>query len=116
VTHDTESLPLWAVTADKIAEAVQRIVAAAQPVRVIVFGSVARGNPGPDSDVDLVVVEREVRDRYAETVRLRRALQGLVMPVDLLVIGAQEFDEWAMTPGSVYHTARREGKVLYEAA
>lgn len=108
--------PLWAVTPEKIAEAVRRIVAAADPVKVLLFGSQARGDGGRDSDVDLIVVERETPDRYAEMVRLHRALQGLILPVDILVIASRDFDEWAATPGSVYYAAQREGKVLYEAA
>ncbi len=108
--------PLWAVTPEKIDEAVRRIVAEAQPLRIILFGSAARGENGRDSDVDLLVVEREVSDRYAETVRLHRALRGLILPVDILVIGGQDFEEWAATRGSIYYAARAEGKVLYEAA
>ena len=116
VPHDDSTQPLWAVTPEKIAEAVRRIVATAHPVRVILFGSQTRGDADRDSDVDLLVVERDVADRYGEIVRLRRVLRGLILPVDILVIGARDFEEWADTPGSVYRTARREGKVLYEAA
>jgi predicted nucleotidyltransferase len=108
--------PLWTVTPEKIAEAVRRIVEAAHPVQVILFGSRARGDAGKDSDLDLLVVEREVSDRYAEMVRLDEVLGGLVLPVDLLVIGEQDFRAWAETPGSIYRTASREGRVLYEAA
>jgi hypothetical protein len=66
--------------------------------------------------MDLVVVERGVPDRYAEMVRLHHVLRGLILPVDLLVIDEKDFQEWSETPGSVYCSARREGKVLYAAA
>jgi hypothetical protein len=66
--------------------------------------------------VDLLVIEREVSNRYAELVRLHRVMKGLVLMVDILVIGERDFNEWAEVPGSVYRAARREGKVLYEAA
>jgi len=108
--------PVWMVTPEKIREAVRRIVEAAHPVRIIMFGSHARGEAGTDSDLDLVVVERAVPDRFSEIVRLRRELRGLIMGVDILVIAEMDFAEWSQTPGSVYCAARREGKVLYEAA
>jgi predicted nucleotidyltransferase len=114
MTAGTE--PLWAVTPDKVAEAVRRIVAVAHPLRVILFGSQARGDAGRDSDLDLVVVEKDVVDRYAEMVRLHRALSGLILPVDILVVSECDFKEWADTPGSIYRTIQREGKVLFEAA
>jgi uncharacterized protein len=112
----TTAQPLWAVTPEKIAEAVRRIVEAARPVRVILFGSQARGEAGRDSDVDLVVVEREVHNRYAEIVRLMETLRGLILPVEILVISQRDFDYWSDVPGNVYRAAKLEGKALYEAA
>ncbi len=107
--------PVWAVTRARIDEAVRRIVEVAHPVRVILFGSWARGEADRDSDVDLIVVEREVSDRYAEIVRLMESLRGLIMPAEILVISARDYDYWSKVPGSVYRTAQKEGKSLYEA-
>lgn len=112
----TDKEPLWAITPDKIDEAVRRIVYAAQPLQVILFGSAAKGQTDRDSDVDLLVIEREVKNRHAETVRLHRALKGLIMPVDIIVIAQKDFEDWMAFPGSVYRAAHDEGKVLYEAA
>lgn len=111
----TATQPIWAVTPEKIREAVRRVVETAHPLKIIVFGSQARGAGKTDSDLDLLVVEREVADRYSEMVRLHRALKGLIMGVDILVIGERDFAEWSETPGSVYRAARQEGRVLYEA-
>jgi predicted nucleotidyltransferase len=112
----TATQPVWAVTPEKIGEAVRRIVEASHPAKIIMFGSRARGQGRTDSDLDLVVIERGAPDRFAEIVRLHRALRGLILGVDILVIGEKDFEEWSDTPGSVYHSARREGKVLYEEA
>ena len=108
--------PVWAVTPEKLAEATRRLVAAAQPRKIILFGSRARGDARADSDVDLLVIEREVKDRGAEMVRLNRVLKGLILPVELVVIGEQMFEEYADTPGTLYFEAKREGEVLYESA
>jgi len=108
--------PVWAVTPEKIQEAVRRLVVAARPLKIILFGSRARGDAREDSDLDLLVIEREVTDRVAEMVRLNRVLKGLILPVELVVIGERMFEEWSNTPGTVYYEAKREGEVLYESA
>lgn len=105
--------PRWAPTPDRLDAAVERIVAAAHPKCIILFGSHARGDADERSDVDLLVVEDEVPDRFGEMVRLDRVLRGLLMPVDLLVVSEAEFERRSATPGTVEHAARREGRVLY---
>lgn len=106
----------WAVTQEKLDEAVRRLIEAADPVRVILFGSRARKEADKFSDLDLLVVERYVENRYQELQRLSQALAGLILPVDLLVIGEEDYREWSQTPGSIYRAAEQEGQVLYEAA
>lgn len=108
-------LPSWAPTSDRLRMAVERLVAAARPKQIILFGSHARGDADDHSDIDLLVVQPVVEDRFEEMIRLNRALKGLVMPVDLLVVSEQEFEQRSATPGTVEHTARREGRVLYAA-
>jgi uncharacterized protein len=100
---------------EKLSEAVRRLVDAAHPRRIILFGSHARGNAGPDSDLDLMLLQDEVKDPAAESVRLRRVLKGLIMGVDLLAVSRAEFDYWRDTPGNVFFEAANAGKVLYEA-
>ncbi len=100
----------------KLEQAIATLRRIANPTRIILFGSHARGTADPDSDVDIMVVEPDVQNRFAETVRLHRALRPLRMPVDLIVIGEQAFQERATTPGTVYFEAANEGKVVYEAA
>ena len=77
---------LWSVTEAKVRAAVERIVAQARPQAVILFGSYARGVTGPNSDLDvLVIVDDSVANCRAESVRLRRALRGISMPIDIIV-------------------------------
>jgi len=108
--------PPWAVTDERLEAAVERLVVAARPTRVLLFGSHARGDADSHSDVDLMVVETVVPNRFEEMVRLRRTLDGMLLPVDLLVVSEEEFAERSQVPGTVEHAAAREGRVLYDAA
>jgi predicted nucleotidyltransferase len=99
----------------KLQEAVQRIVAVAQPSRVILFGSYGRGDAAEDSDLDLIVIERHVEDRGEEMVRLRGAVGNIGTGVDVLVYSEAELEErrdWCTSP---IYWALREGRTLYDA-
>ena len=86
---------------------------AAQPERILLFGSYARGEAREDSDLDLLVIEPEVRDRAAEMVRLRRVLRPLRIPVDVLVYSHADVAHWGDQPGSTLYWALQEGQVVY---
>ncbi|MGH2879636.1 MAG: nucleotidyltransferase domain-containing protein [Solirubrobacteraceae bacterium] len=89
---------------------------AREPVKIVLFGSRARGDAEPDSDYDFLVVEREVQDKQAEMVRLRRALRPLGVPCDVMVISERYAEEWAGALNSMVYSALKEGRVLHAAA
>lgn len=95
-----------------IAEAGRRIAAAAPDARVILFGSHARGEANPHSDVDFLVVEPHVDDEAGESVRLLRELRDLRIPADVVVVGRGYAEDWADVHGSVVHAAFSQGRVL----
>jgi len=100
-----------------IRKAVELLLAAApKGSRVILFGSHARGDAGPDSDLDFLVVEPQVQDRHAEMVRLRRALRDIDAPIDVLVFSGEDFEYWRDTPNTVIYEAAREGKSYGQVA
>ena len=109
------TIPPWAPTAANVQAAVERLVAAAHPKQIILFGSRARGDADARSDVDLLIVKENVTNRYEELVELDRSLAGLTIPVDILLVSEAEFEERAAQPGTVEHVARDEGRVLYAA-
>lgn len=95
-----------------IAEAARRLGAAAPQARVILFGSHARGDAGPGSDLDFLVVEPSVDDPPGESVRLRRTLRGLGLFADVVVVSEREAQEWREVRGSLIHSALSEGRPM----
>jgi predicted nucleotidyltransferase len=97
-----------------IAEATRRLSEAAPGARVILFGSHARGEARPGSDLDLLVIQPEMESRTAEYVRLRNALGELGVPIDLILYRSAEAQKWGGVPGTFIRDALREGRVLLE--
>lgn len=106
----------WEVTSEKVAAAVRRIVELSHPRKVILFGSYVRGGTDVNSDLDiLVVTSDDITDARKESVRLRRALRGISMPMDILVIPEPKLAELADAPGLIYREALAHGKVVHES-
>ena len=104
------------ISFETIEKAVRILAEAAKPTKIILFGSYARGDACEDSDVDLLVVEPDVSSKRNEMVRLRRLLRPFRIPVDVLVVSEQEFNDWGHLTGSVLYWANTEGKILHEAS
>ncbi len=97
-------------------EMVRRIVDAAGPRRILVFGSAARGEMGPDSDLDILVVMPDGTHRRKTAQRLYRALLGVEFAKDLLVVTESDIQAFGDNPSLVLWPALREGKEVYRAA
>lgn len=97
-----------------IREMVGRIVKEFHPERIILFGSHARGEGGPDSDVELLVVMPMQGSRRQKQVELRTALHDIPVPMDIIVTTPEEFEWRKKYPGTIERPAFLEGKVLYE--
>lgn len=97
---------------DLIEEVGRRLTAAAPDAEIILFGSCARGEARPDSDLDLLVIEPDFARRGEEYGRLRKELRGLGVAIDLVIYRRCEAEERCGTPGSLLHRALREGRVL----
>jgi predicted nucleotidyltransferase len=94
---------------------VQRVVAAARPEKIILFGSAVRGKMGPDSDVDLLVIRRGKSDRGRVTDSIYRKLRGVAAAVDIVVVTPEEVERYHDDPYLVIAPALREGKPVYSA-
>lgn len=106
----------WEVTPQKVKAVVDKIVEIAKPRKVILFGSYVRGKMTVNSDLDVMVVESSVENPRKESVRIRRALKGILMPMDILVVQEDVLAETADTPGLIYREAIKNGRVVYESA
>lgn len=91
-----------------IKEIVRRIVAVADPEKVILFGSYARGDQHEYSDVDIMVIKESSLPRYRRGAPIRLALADLPVDKDIIVFTPQEEQEWAAASTSLVATALRE--------
>ena len=98
-----------------IDQMVKRIAELFHPEKIILFGSMARGEDTYDSDVDLLVIMRVVDDRRKLMVEMRRAVTGMGLPKDIIVLSSDEFERKMNIPGTIAYPAAHEGKVLYAA-
>lgn len=100
----------------QIERMVERIAKKFAPEQIILFGSQARGDAGPDSDVDLLVVMDFQGPKLDMMVKLRGALPASTLPVDILVTTPADFAWRKDYVGTIEWPAFREGKVLYARA
>jgi predicted nucleotidyltransferase len=106
------------VSEETLQRATDRLVARFRPLRVILFGSQARGTADAHSDVDLLVicpVPPGTGARRTLMVAMDRALRGVEVATDIIILTPEEFERDRQIPGTVARPAWREGKVLYEA-
>jgi predicted nucleotidyltransferase len=99
--------------AAEIRAMVDRMVRRFHPERVILFGSCARGDAGPDSDVDLLVVMPVKGPKHKKQVEIRGALHDIRVPKDIIVTTPEDFEWRKEIPGTIEYPAAKEGKVLY---
>ena len=108
------------MTKDEIQSAiddmVRRIVKQFNPARIILFGSHARGTAGPDSDVDLLVVMPVKGSRRKLATEIDLLLTDRQLPLDVIVVTPEEYEQDRRQIGSIIWPAAREGRVLYERA
>ncbi len=106
------------VSDDMLLQMAEVIVGEVEPERIVLFGSHARGDARPDSDVDLLVIEQKpfgkLRSRRREAAQLWRALARFPVSKDIVVYSQEEADAWKDSPGHILGQALREGKVLYQ--
>jgi len=107
--------PTSAKTNERLAEVIRRIADAAQPERIILFGSSARGEGGPNSDLDLLVIKGGEYDYHLLMESIYTHLHGVEMAVDVVLVTPEQVDQYRDTHCLVIKPALREGKEVYRA-
>ncbi|MCZ7626688.1 MAG: nucleotidyltransferase domain-containing protein [Candidatus Methylomirabilis sp.] len=106
----------WEVTSEKVEAAVRRIIEVSRPQQLILFGSYIRGETKVNSDLDiLVVVPDDIKSPRQESVRIRRELRDILMPMDILVVPHGRWEQLKELPGTVYREAWMRGRIVYES-
>ncbi|MBN1381503.1 MAG: nucleotidyltransferase domain-containing protein [Deltaproteobacteria bacterium] len=99
---------------DVITEATRRLVSGFSPERIILFGSLARGEADERSDADILVITKFRGKRRTLMLEMDRSLRGLDLARDIIVLTPEEFERDRDIPGTIAGPAAREGKILYE--
>jgi predicted nucleotidyltransferase len=96
-------------------EVVKRTVKAVQPLRIILFGSAARGTMGQDSDLDLLLVVPDGVHRRRTAQAVYKSLRGIGFAKDVVVVTESDIREYGDNPSLIIYPALRQGKELYHA-
>ena len=98
-----------------IQELVRRVVDSVHPLRIILFGSAARGEMGPNSDLDLLVIKGGKFNRGRVTTEIYRHLAGADAAVDVVLVTPEDVERYRNSHCLVIYPAMKEGKVVYGA-
>ncbi len=108
--------PKRTISEETLQEIVRRIVETVAPEKIILFGSAARGEMGPDSDLDLLVV-KPCENQRETAWTIRRQLIGIAIgiPKDVIVVTPEDIERHKETIGLIVRPALKEGRVIYAA-
>jgi len=104
------------ISNETLLEVKERLVNGFGPERIILFGSQARGTADDRSDVDILVVCAFEGNRRHLMLEMDRALRGLRLARDILILTPEEYEQNRHIPGTIARPAWKEGRVLYENA
>jgi len=99
---------------DPLKKAIEIIVQVAEPDRIILFGSQARGDKKEESDYDLLVLKRGLEKRRALTQQIYLEFKDVGTPIDVIVADLDTYEEMKTDPYLIYSEAAKNGRTVYE--
>lgn len=102
------------MTEEDIKNITDKIVIGIKPKRVVLFGSMASGKTNENSDIDLCIIKDHIEDRMKDSVAIRKVIGSNLIPLDIVVLGMDEFNRRKDIWGTVQYEIDKKGKVLYE--
>ncbi len=113
-TRNSAKVAKKQLSEQELERVIRRVVEVAQPEKIILFGSAARGEMGPHSDVDLLVVKSNVHRRKLAQ-EIYRHLIGVGQAVDVVVVTPEDIERYRTCHALIIEPALQEGKVVYAA-
>jgi predicted nucleotidyltransferase len=98
---------------DKVEFQIVEKLKSLSPVKIIIFGSYAYGQPTIDSDLDICIIKTEIKARVKEKLEIRKLLKEIVIPKDILLSSIDEYEFYKNQFGSVFMDIDKKGKVIW---
>ena len=110
-----ETMKKGTVDPEVLEEIIRRIIACANPEKIVLFGSSARGEMGPSSDIDLLVIKSGEFDAGSLTEEIYMNLIGIGQAVDIIVISSLDVERFRNSPYFIVYPALQQGREVYHA-
>ena len=114
VRRNDKTLEFNKIMTKEIDIMVNRIAEKFHPEKVVLFGSHARGSAMADSDIDLLIVMSELKNRRKTTIEMRKILADIPVPKDIIVTSEEEIVKNNFSCNSIFHIALEDGKIIYD--
>ena len=99
---------------NSLEKAIKTIVKVAQPDKIILFGSHARGDNKPGSDYDLLVLKKGVKKQRLLTQKIYLGFKDVGAPIDIIVADLDKYEDLKTDPYLIYFEADKNGRMVYE--
>jgi uncharacterized protein len=102
------------VTEKLLSEIVERILAVGSPLQIVLFGSRARGDYKPDSDLDILIIEELTEPGQKQPSAYRQALSGAYPEITVIAKSLSEVEKWKRVPNHLVTEALTKGRIIYQ--